>query len=174
MKVLVTVASKHGSTYEIAQAIAEELRSTGIDADLCKVTDARWIAGYDAVVLGSGIYAGSWLTDAQDFAEQYRAQLAKVPVWLFSSGPLGEPDPKPYDDPQKLAAPIGAVPVRDHKIFVGKLDPEELGLGERLIVRMVKAPAGDFRNWEDIRGWAHEIAAELNRSIRVGGAIGVE
>lgn len=33
MKVLVAVASRHGSTREIAGAIADELRATGIEAD---------------------------------------------------------------------------------------------------------------------------------------------
>ena len=161
MHALVAVASKHGGTRGIAAAIAEELRGAGIDTDLRDAGEVTDLAGYDAVVLGSGIYAGNWLPEARGFAERHRAELAKLPVWLFSSGPLGAPDPKPHDDPKRLAAPMGGVEVRDHRVFAGELDPDELGLGERLIAKVVRAPEGDFRDWDAIRGWAREIAVEL-------------
>jgi menaquinone-dependent protoporphyrinogen oxidase len=161
MKVLVTVASKHGSTREIAEAIASELKSKSLTVDLQDAGDVTSVAGYDAVVFGSAIYGGSWLPDAKKFAEQYRAALADLPVWVFSSGPLGDEDPQPHHEPATLAVPMGNVRLRDHRIFVGKLFFKELGFGERLIARAVKAPEGDFRNWDEIRGWAREIAAEL-------------
>lgn len=164
MNVLVAVASKHGSTREIATAIADELRAAGLEVDLRDLKEAgaiKGLGGYGAVVLGSGIYAGNWLPEARRFAQGQRAALAGLPVWLFSSGPLGSPDPQPRDDPAKLAAPLGDVPVRDHRVFVGKLDRDDLGLGERLIVKMVRAPYGDFRDWEDVRGWARKVAGEL-------------
>jgi two-component system CheB/CheR fusion protein len=123
MKVLVTVASKHGSTREIAGALAEELRKSAVEADLKDVSDVTRFEGYDALILGSAIYAGNWLPEARQFAEQHRAELSRVPVWLFSSGPLGEEDPKPHDDPDKLAASMGGVEWREHRVFVGKLDP---------------------------------------------------
>jgi hypothetical protein len=52
--------------------------------------------------------------------------------------------------------------VRDHKVFVGKLDPTGLGFGERIAVKWVRVPYGDFWDWDDIRGWAREIATELH------------
>lgn len=161
MKILVAVASKHGSTREIAQAIAGELRAAQLDVDLREASEVSDINGYDAVVLGSAIYMGSWLSDARHFADQFQAALTTLPVWLFSSGPLGADEPQPEQDLNKLAAPLGPVEVRDHQVFVGKLDPAELGMGERLITKMVHAPAGDFRDWEEIRAWAHQIAAGL-------------
>jgi menaquinone-dependent protoporphyrinogen IX oxidase len=51
---------------------------------------------------GSAIYAGSWLPAAKRFAEQHRAQLATLPLWVFSSGPLGAANPQPQDDPSTL------------------------------------------------------------------------
>ena len=80
---------------------------------------------------------------------------------MFSSGPLGAENPQPHDDPQQLAASLGELPVRDHKVFVGKLDTSDLGIAERVIAKVVRAPIGDFRNWDAIRAWAHEIAAGL-------------
>ena len=43
----------------------------------------------------------------------------------------------------------------------GRIDSSELGFGERLIVRAVKAPEGDYRPWPAIRDWATGIAREL-------------
>jgi menaquinone-dependent protoporphyrinogen oxidase len=160
MNILVTVASKHGSTWAIGEQIAHELRVAGHTVDLTRPDEVTSLNDYDAVVLGSAIYAGSWLPAARDFATLYQPQLRGLPLWVFSSGPLGSP-PQPQDDPKKLAGPVGTIPVRDHRVFVGALDPQDLGFAERLIVRAVKAPAGDFRDWAAIQAWASDIAAAL-------------
>ena len=161
MSVLVAVASKHGSTHAIAEAVAEELRAANLDVDLRETGEVDDLAGYDAVVFGSAIYAGHWLPEAKQFAERHHAELSRLPVWLFSSGPLGAPDPQPHDDPDKLAAPMGDVAVRDHQVFAGKLASADLSFSERLIVKMVRAPYGDFRDWDAVRAWAREIGVAL-------------
>jgi menaquinone-dependent protoporphyrinogen oxidase len=164
MKALIAVASKHGSTREIASAIAVELRTKGMEADLRDAGQVCDLAGYDTVVLGSGIYAGNWLPEAKQLVERHRAALNKLPVWLFSSGPLGAPDPQPHDDPKRIATTaVGDLPMRDHCVFAGKLDKGSLGFGERLITMAVKAPEGDFRDWDDIRAWAASIAVALEQ-----------
>lgn len=161
MKALVVVASRHGSTEEIAGAIAEELRTANLDVDLREAGEVAAIDAYDAVVLGSAVYMGNWLPEAWAFVERHEAKLASVPIWLFSSGPIGAEDPKPHGDPHALPELIEATHARGHQIFAGKLDPHSLGLSERLVTKMVRAPAGDFRAWQDIRAWAREIAAAL-------------
>ena len=161
MRVLVAVASKHGSTREIAEAVADELHAQGIWAVLQDAGEVKEIAGYDAVILGSAIYAANWLPEAKRFAERDQLELASVPLWVFSSGPIGADNPQPHDDPQKLAASLGHVKTRGHRVFVGKLELDTLGLSERLIARLFKAPTGDFRNWNKIRVWPREIATEL-------------
>jgi menaquinone-dependent protoporphyrinogen oxidase len=168
MKVLVAVASKHGSTREIADAIVEELRSSHIEADLRDAEEVTTIRGYHAEILGSAIYLGKRLPEARTFPEHHRVALSKLPVWMFSSGPLGAEDPQPHSDPKELTSPLRHVTPRGHRVFLGKLDGTQLGFGERIAVKMVRAatgdyraPYGDFRNWDDIRGWAREIAAEL-------------
>jgi menaquinone-dependent protoporphyrinogen oxidase len=162
MKILVAVASKHGSTREIADVIAEELRYDAIDADLEDVSEETRLRGYDAVVLGSAVYMGNWLPEARNFVEHHRVALSKVPVWLFSSGPLGTDDPQPHDDPNKIVVPMDKILPRGHKVFVGKLDPTDLGFGERFAAKLVHAPYGDFRDWDGVRTWAREIATELH------------
>lgn len=165
MRALVTVASKHGSTRDIANAIAEVLRAAGLDADLSDASDVTSIDCYDAVVIGSAVYMGGWLSEAKQLVERFQPQLAARPVWLFSSGPLGDEEPQPDGNPSGLPELIEQTHARGHRIFTGKLDRDSLGIGERLITRMVHAPEGDFRDWDAIRGWARGIATEL-RSLQ--------
>lgn len=161
MNVLIAVASRHGSTTEIAEAIALDLRAAGIEATLRWASEVESLDDYDALILGSAVYMGNWMTEARHFVERHRDALARMPVWLFSSGPVGADDPKPHGDPSGLAELMAATGARGHHIFAGRLDPTRLGLGERLIVKAVRAPAGDFRDWKAVRAWADEIAAAL-------------
>ena len=92
MQVLVAVASRHGSTREIADAIAQELQAPGVHAEVRTADEVSDLDSYDAVVLGSAIYMGNWESAASRFAQQHQAKLASMPVWLFSSGPVGDDD----------------------------------------------------------------------------------
>ena len=89
MKVLVGYGSKHGSTRAIAERIAETLRAAGHRAAARPVEAAGDLAGYDAFVIGSGVYAGRWIQEATEFVRRHQPILASRPVWLFSSGPIG-------------------------------------------------------------------------------------
>jgi menaquinone-dependent protoporphyrinogen oxidase len=162
--ILVAYASKHGGTEGIATAIAARLQERGLGSV------ARPVAGIDelpdvrAVVLGSGVYAGSWLKDATAFAERHTDALAGVPVWLFSSGPLGEQVIDDEEQPRQLADLRRRLSPRGHETFFGALDRSKLSFGERMIVKAVKAPDGDFRDWDAIAAWADTIADELEGS----------
>ena len=168
MNVLIAVASKHGGTAGIGEAIADALRTLGIAAETREIDDDLIVEDADAVVVGSAIYMGRWLPEAVRFVDRNRGELAAVPVWLFSSGPLGANDPRPKGDPAHLDELIAATGAREHRIFVGKLDNDHLGLGERLAVRLVKAPMGDFRDWDAVRAWARKIGEALLATIAPG------
>jgi menaquinone-dependent protoporphyrinogen oxidase len=161
MTVLVTYASKHGSTGEIAERIVATLRRSGIETDLQPVEAVHDVEPYSAVVLGSAIYYGSWLKEARAFVHRYEAALAARPVWLFSSGPLGvevrdaEPQPQEYAEFQESVKP------RDPRVFFGALDHSQLSFMERMVVKGVRAPEGDFRDWAAIEEWAENIARTL-------------
>jgi menaquinone-dependent protoporphyrinogen oxidase len=161
MTVLVAYASKHGATEGIARAIADRLRELGRDVDARSVSDAPDLGEPEAVILGSAIYAGSWMKEAVEFAHRHRGALAPVPVWLFSSGPLGTEVREEEEQPRQLAELRETLRPKDHRVFFGALDRSKLGLGERMIAKAVKAPEGDFRDWDEIRGWADAIASEL-------------
>ena len=160
MKVLVSAASKHGATAEIARAIGAELDAAGIEADVCRPEDVRSVASYDAVVLGSGVYAGRWLEPAKELIERESDALASRPVWLFSSGPIGDPS-KPEDEPADVARLRESTHAIDHRIFAGRLDRRQLGFAEKAIVAVVHAPDGDFRQWDAVTAWASSIARQL-------------
>ena len=161
MTLLVAYASKHGSTEGIARAIADRLRELGVSAVVQTVGDVDDLSDRDAVVLGSAVYAGSWMKEAVEFVHRYADSLAERPVWLFSSGPLGEQVKDDEEQPRQLQELRRMIAPIDHRIFFGALDRSKLGFGERMIVKAVNAPDGDFRDWDAIRAWADSIAAEL-------------
>jgi hypothetical protein len=61
------------------------------------------------------------LASAKDFAERRAAELAARPVWLFSSGPIGDP-PKPVEDPADVGPLLAATGAREHRVFAGRLE----------------------------------------------------
>jgi menaquinone-dependent protoporphyrinogen oxidase len=129
MKVLVTAASQHGATAEIATEIGRALAARAVDVDVTPVEDTPGIGDYDADVLGSAVYLGHWLKSATEFVEDHSAELARRPVWLFSSGPIGEP-PKPPEEPVNAADMVTASAAREHRVFPGRLDKSQLGFAK--------------------------------------------
>ena len=166
MRVLVTAAGRHGSTTEIASRIAATLRG-GLPGDavvdVLDAADVTDVASYDAVVLGSDIYMGRWLKDARHVARRINAQ-ARQQVWLFSSGPIGEP-PEPLEEPAEVAELVEATHAREHRLFAGRLDRHRLGFAEKAMVSALRVQDGDDRDWEEIDLWAAQIAVDLTKTI---------
>ena len=160
MRIVVAAASKHGATTEIAEAIATELVRRGLTAEVAEPAAVTTLDPYDAVVLGSGLYLGRWQNSAKSMVDRLGPELLKRPVWLFSSGPVGEP-PKPTEESPDVAALVTATGAREHLTFSGRIDKSELSLGERAVVAAVRASAGDFRDWGEIKAWAGRIADAL-------------
>ncbi len=166
MRVLVTYASRHGATADIAEVIAgvlteERGRDRARRVEVVPVEEVEDVAGYDAVLLGSAVYMGRWTKPARAFVRRNLAALRARPVWLFSSGPVGD-DPEPDQetgDTEKLADLVGA---RGSGTFGGRLRRTDLGLREKAVVRMVHAADGDHRDWAEIRTWADEVADALD------------
>jgi menaquinone-dependent protoporphyrinogen oxidase len=162
MTVLVTAASKHGATAEIAQVIARVLGGHGLLVDVRPAENVVGVDAYSAVVLGSAVYAGHWLEPARTLVQTQARALAVRPVWLFSSGPIGDP-PKPPEDPVDVAALLDASGAREHRVFAGRLDRHRLGFAERAVTLALRAPEGDFRDWPAIEAWAAGIAETLQK-----------
>jgi len=157
MTVLVAYVSKHGST----QGVAEKLRQMGIQVKARPVEEVSDPGSYEAFVIGSAVYYGSWMKDATEWVHRNQAVLAKLPVWLFSSGPLGTEVKDAEQQPKETAEFQQAIRPRDERIFFGALDHHRLSFAERMVVKAVRAPEGDFRDWEAIEAWAASIARDL-------------
>jgi menaquinone-dependent protoporphyrinogen oxidase len=161
MKVLVSVASRHGATREIGATIARVLEVEGLDVDVVDPERVTSVKPYDGIVLGSAVYAGRWLGPARDLVERELAGLRERPVWLMSSGPIGDP-PKPEAVPPEAVAIKERIGALDHQVFEGRLERSQLGLAEKVIVSAVHAEYGDFRPWDPVIDWARLIAARLS------------
>jgi menaquinone-dependent protoporphyrinogen oxidase len=163
--ILVAYASQYGSTAEIAEKIGEVLRKENLEVSILAVNEIRDVSSYGAVILGSGVYAGHWLKDAVNFLESNEKVLATKPVWIFSSGPTGEGEPieimHGWRFPEAQQSLISHIKPRDIRLFHGKIDPDKLHLGDKLIVKAVRAKMGDFRDWDMISTWAKEISTAL-------------
>lgn len=164
-RVLVTASSRYGATTGIARAIGEELARRNLTAVVLTPEEVGSIEVYDAVVLGSAVYGGHWLDPAKALVTRSAAALAARPVWLFSSGPVGDPSRKLVQsmgqDPVDLPGLLSATHAREHRMFAGKLDRKNLGFAQRASLLMFRGLDGDFRDWAGIRDWAARIAAQL-------------
>jgi menaquinone-dependent protoporphyrinogen oxidase len=120
-------------------------------------------------VLGSAVYAGQWRKEAVDFLKAHEVELTTMPVWFFSSGPTGEGNPVElmhgWRFPEALKAIADRIHPRDIAFFHGELDMNRLNFGEKLIVKGLHAPIGDFRDWVVIHDWADTIAQSLKGEI---------
>ena len=181
MAILVTYASRHGSTQGIAERIATRLLASGLDADVRPAAEVRDASPYDAYVVGGAAYMFHWLKDATTFVQRNRALLAERPTWLFSSGPIGTDavdkqgrDVLETTVPKEFPRLRAAIRPRGEKVFYGALDPaaRPVGLAERFVSLLPAArdalPKGDFRDWPAIDAWADQIAGDLLHEARAG------
>jgi menaquinone-dependent protoporphyrinogen oxidase len=155
--VLVAYATKHGSTREVADAIAETLRAHGDSADVRPAAEVASLEGYDGIVLGGSIYMGRWHSDARAFLERHATALAARPFGVFGMGPRTSEQADIADSRQQLDRWLAKAPVTPASVavFGGVLDPSKLSFPFN------RMPASDARDWDAIASWAGEIADML-------------
>jgi len=158
-RVLVTWGTKRGGTAGIARIIGDTLRSDGLDVDVAPVSTVLNASAYDAVVIGGALYANRWHADACTFINRNVAALRRIPVWMFSSGPLDDSaDNKNIPPPTHVAVLSERIGAQGHVTFGGRLTPDAQGFPASA---MAKTKSGDWRNPERIRVWAHEVARAI-------------
>ena len=174
MNVLVTAASRQGSTRGIAEAIARRLRTRGLETTVGAPEDIVDAEAYDAFVIGSAIYEGHWLGPATSFVDRFAPTLSQRPVWLFSSGPVGDPRRKLVQkmtaNPSELPQLLALTGAREHRILAGKLTGDGLRRTQRLSLLIFRGIEGDWRDWPEIGHWADQIADELT-GVQVDGTV---
>lgn len=160
LRTLVAYSSKHGSTAEIARWIGETLHEQHIDVEVAPIWDVASVAAYDAVVLGAGLNAGRWPGEAIRFVRRHRQALTEQEVWLFSSGPLdGSATERTIPAVPSVTRIAAKLEAHGHITFGGRLTDGTRGFIARRLRKQGKV--GDFRDREQIRAWARDIASEL-------------
>jgi len=158
-RVLVTYATCAGSTPEIGAAIGETLARRGFSMDVKPVKASPTLNGYDAVILGSAIRMANWLPEMVEFIKTNQSVLRSLPVALFTVHILNTG----ADETSRAARLAYLNPVRplltpvDEVFFTGRIELDTLSFVDRLMVKMVKSPIGDFRDWDGIRAWSSSI-----------------
>ncbi len=172
-KVLVSYASAHGSTAEVAQFVGKVLQEHDFAVTVASVNDVKSVSGYDAFILGSAIHAGMWLTPMSVFFERHENEMVGKPVYFFMTCiRVLEPDGLRHalsnyvhqETMQKLG-------VQDIGVFAGKLNWDEIDLQERWALSLrydgSEVPGSrndDFRDWNAIRAWAVSVREALEKS----------
>ena len=158
-RILVAYASGSGSTAEVAEAIADVLESGDVPVDVLPAEEVDDVSSYSAVVLGSSIRLGRWLSPAVHFLEAHQEALGKIPVAYFTTcltlakeSAEGRQKVLAYMEPVLDMAP-DVEPVA-LGLFAGSLDPD-------MQLLVPGGPYGDFRDWEAIRTWAEEVRPAL-------------
>lgn len=152
-RVLVAFANQRGSTAAIADVIAHELRAAGLDAACVPASEVASLHGWDALVLGSGVFVRTRATDGCGFLAHHAASVRTTPVWLFCSGPIGR-------GRDADGRPAAECPVFEVARRVGARGAAAFGT-----LSMDRA-ADEFDRPVDmrrVRAWAQEIAAALGR-----------
>ena len=170
-KILVTYASRAGSTAEVAQAIGKTLAENGAQVDVIPMNDVQDLAPYRAVVAGSAIRKSKWLPEAAQFIQTHRAELAQKRFAEFTVCiTLAMSNTEQYRSVvAKWVEPVRAqVKPLSEGYFAGRLDfsklpvnPDTLQL--RLAVALHIFPREDRRDWNAIRAWAESIRPMLTQ-----------
>ncbi|MDD1675968.1 MAG: flavodoxin domain-containing protein [Methanomicrobiales archaeon] len=164
-RILITYISRTGTTAEIAQAIARDLETSGEVVDVTDMKEVSSLRGYRAVVIGGPVYMGNILKDVKIFVMRYRMELLQMPVAAFAVG-FAPVDPKigtVEEVLEKLRLALDPVRPVATTVFAGRLDPTRLSFVSRKLVAFMKAPTGDFRDWDAIGAWAKSLPAVLKK-----------
>jgi menaquinone-dependent protoporphyrinogen oxidase len=164
-RVLVTYATRMGSTEEIARAIGERIPVTvdcagSVDVTVLPMNRVRSLAGFDAVIAGSAVYLGRWLPEARRWLHANAPELAERPTWLFQSGPCGSAGATPQQVSRPIAKLAFAIGIDLPVTFGGRLDPQKARNPFHRAVAMGPL-TGDYRDWDDINDWTDSVVDQL-------------
>jgi menaquinone-dependent protoporphyrinogen oxidase len=166
-KILVTYASRTGTTAETAKVISQILKESGADVDVLPMEAVKDLSPYQAVVAGSAIRAAKWLPEAIQFLRTHQAALRHKPFAMYTVCiTLAMPAARSESyrkGVQSWTAPVRAiVPPLSEGLFAGMLDFKKLPFNlETLKLRATVAlgifPRGDRRDWNAVRAWAESL-----------------
>lgn len=158
--VLIAYASATGSTIDIAAAIGETLGERGFFVDVLPIKEKPSLSGYQAVLIGSAVQGGHWLSEAVEFVQTNQAELNRLPVALFSvhfffrgNDANSQTIRQSYLDTVRPLVPQAA-----EVFFAGRFDQRTTAMGlPRWLAHLT--PTWDLRDWEAIRAWAQQYSS---------------
>jgi menaquinone-dependent protoporphyrinogen oxidase len=164
-KILVTYASRSGSTAEVAEAIGKTLAESGNQVDVIDMKEVKDLKPYHVIVAGSAIQKSKWLPEAMQFIQTQRAILAQKTCATFT---VCITLAMSNDEKYRSAVAGWITPIRSivkpvsEGLFAGRLDFSKLPLNpDTLLLRATVAsgifPKGDRRDWKAIRMWAEGL-----------------
>jgi menaquinone-dependent protoporphyrinogen oxidase len=159
--ILIAYATRYGSTREVADVIASEMREAGVEVEIRPLREVKSLETYRAIVMGAALYMYKWHKDAIRFLEQHQKELIGLPAAVFALGPVNEVE-KEWDEAhgqldKELERFSWLRPV-EVKLFGGRFDPEMLKFPWNVVPGLKKLPTNDVRDWETIRAWGRELA----------------
>jgi menaquinone-dependent protoporphyrinogen oxidase len=161
-KILVTYATRAGSTAEVAEAIGQVLSANGAAVDVRPVQKVTDIDGYSAMIVGSAVRIGKWLPEAVDFVAKNQSRLNGRPVAIFSVH-LSHVGNDEADQKARLAYTASVRQVltpRAEVFFAGKMDFTKLSWLDRVMMSG-KTQERDLRDWDAIRAWTNGLGPTL-------------
>jgi menaquinone-dependent protoporphyrinogen oxidase len=168
-RILVTYASKAGSTMEVAERIAKNLSSQNLPVDIQPVGKGTDLTQYQAVVLGSAIRAGNLLPEVKAFMEKHQEQLSQKFFGIFIVClTMKDETEENYKTVSAYLEPVRAQVKPDKEgLFAGTMNSSKLGFLERMLMKAMKAPEGDYRSWEAIDTWTEELGQEIKATLQL-------
>jgi len=164
-QILITYASRTGTTAEFAQAICETLQQAELNVKMLPLDDVKDLSGYSAIIIGSPIRKSEWLPEARHFIQSHQAILARKRVATFTACiTLAMSNAEQY----RRAVREWIAPVRtkinpvSEGLFAGRLDFSKLPwswdvLGLRVTVALGIFPKEDRRDWNAVHAWAASL-----------------
>jgi menaquinone-dependent protoporphyrinogen oxidase len=165
-KVLIAYASMHGSTGEVADALAKDLCAAGASVDIRLVGTVRDLSPYQAVVVGSAIRSDRWLPEANEFVASHRSILSNIPIAYFLTClTLTKPSAEARTKVQSFLNPVREefpeVKSVSTGLFAGVLDYNKYSTAIKAVMKYKMwakgVEEGDYRDWQAIHAWANQL-----------------
>lgn len=167
MKALVVYATKSGCTTGIGERIGERLAAKGFSVEVAAAENAPAPVGYDAVVVGSGVRVGQWHGSAKQWVQGNADALKALPVAFYTCNLTLADAPEKADEVRAYTDVIieetGVTPI-DIGLFAGWNQPKRFSFIERMVMKAMKAPEGDFRDFAAVEAWTDSVVDKLGEA----------